>query len=251
MINAITAAQTKSHEQYAAAGGLATELLSAIRTVNALNMQGHSIAQYRKYLVQAMYIGIEKGFSMGLGNGSLFCACFLTYSLGFWYGGKLIADDMENGCTSHCTSGGNVLAVFLSTVMGSMALGQIAPPLSSVYEARVALASILEIIDRKPLIDGLSTEGIVPTADGSTSKKDSVKASSGSIVIADLHFAYPSRPSVHICQGYNLQIHSGETVALVGKSGCGKVSLNLICAKFGIIFYFILVYHYKLIDAVL
>ena len=39
MIAAITAAQNESAGQYAKAGGLATEMLSGIRTVTALNAQ--------------------------------------------------------------------------------------------------------------------------------------------------------------------------------------------------------------------
>ena len=71
-------------EQYSAAGGLATESLSNIRTVTALNAQPAVINQYRKYLFLAMKVGIIKGLKLGIGNGVLFCCIFLTYALGFW-----------------------------------------------------------------------------------------------------------------------------------------------------------------------
>lgn len=71
-------------EQYASAGGLATEALNAIRTVTALNMQPDVVSRYRVFLFEAMQVGIRKGFDVGFGNGALFCACFLTYALGFW-----------------------------------------------------------------------------------------------------------------------------------------------------------------------
>jgi hypothetical protein len=103
MINAITAAQNQTLGQYAAAGGLATESLGAIRTVSALN----AITRYRVYLFTAMQVGIKKGFKVGLGNGLLFCVCFFTYALGFWYGGTLVADSLANGCTGNeCMNGG-------------------------------------------------------------------------------------------------------------------------------------------------
>lgn len=71
-------------EQYAKAGGLATEALSAIRTVTALNAQVDIINRYRVFLLDAMQIGIRKGLNVGIGNGLVFGACFCTYALGFW-----------------------------------------------------------------------------------------------------------------------------------------------------------------------
>ena len=55
--------------------------------------------------------GIHKGFKVGLGNGLLFGACFMTYALGFWYGGTLVADSVSRQCQPslndyNCISGG-------------------------------------------------------------------------------------------------------------------------------------------------
>jgi hypothetical protein len=125
MITAITSAQHQSLEQYASAGGLATETLSSIRTVTALNMQPSVITRYRKHLFEALRVGIVKGLKVGIGNGGVFCACFLTYALGFWYGGNLVADDLSDECTNNCVTGGEIMAAFFSTIMGSIALGQV------------------------------------------------------------------------------------------------------------------------------
>jgi ATP-binding cassette, subfamily B (MDR/TAP), member 1 len=125
MITAITAAQQQALEQYAGAGGLATQSLNAIRTVTALNIQPSIVSQYRQFLYDAMIVGMRKGVNVGLGNGGVFGACFLTYSLGFWYGGNLVADSIADGCTRNCVTGGDILAVFFSLIMGSIALGQV------------------------------------------------------------------------------------------------------------------------------
>ena len=47
---------------------------------------------------------------------------------------------------------------------------------------------------------------------------------SGEIIFRDVQFAYPTRPDIMVCKGYQLNINAGDTVALVGASGCGKVS---------------------------
>jgi ABC-type bacteriocin/lantibiotic exporter with double-glycine peptidase domain len=129
MISAVTESTNKAHEQYAKAGGLATESLNAVRTVTALNMQPDVISRYRKYLFEALRVGIIKGLKVGFFNGAIFSVDFLTNGLGFWYGGNLVADDME-GCTNNCVTGGMILAAYLSVSFGSMALGQVSRLLS-------------------------------------------------------------------------------------------------------------------------
>lgn len=46
------------------------------------------------------------------------------------------------------------------------------------------------------------------------------------IEFKDVHFHYPSRPGIKVLDGVNLTIEKGESVALVGGSGVGKVSLT-------------------------
>jgi ATP-binding cassette subfamily B (MDR/TAP) protein 1 len=127
MIGATTSASNQALEQYAAAGGLASETLDAIRTVTALNMQPSVISQYRISVFNAMKVGIVKGLKVGMGNGAVFGVSFLTYALGFWYGAQLVAHDHSRGCDNpnHCVTGGTVISVFFATLMGSYALGQV------------------------------------------------------------------------------------------------------------------------------
>jgi ABC-type multidrug transport system fused ATPase/permease subunit len=162
MILAVTDATNESAGQYAQAGGLATEMLTGIRTVTALNAQPDAITRYRKFIFKAMNIGVIKGLKVGLGNGITFCATFFTYALGFWYGAKLVADQRDAGCTENCLTGGTVVAVFFCVIIGGFALGQLGPPLGFFVSAKAAAGTVMELVRRKPLIDGLSDEGDKP-----------------------------------------------------------------------------------------
>jgi len=136
--------------------------------------------------------------------------------LGFWYGGTLVADSMDANCdpttlNNSCVTGGNVIATFFSVIIGSFALGQAAPSIAAFVAAKAACAPLIEVINRKPLIDGLSEAGLCPSG-----------RLSGNIEISGVRFAYPSRPAIMICEDYTLSIKAGETVALVGASGSGR-----------------------------
>lgn len=222
LVTVVSEAQLQALQQYSSAGGLASQTLSAIRTISALNLQPASISQYRKYLYNAMLVGVRKAMNVGLGNGFLYAVLFLTNALGYWYGGTLVADAVENGCfEAKCFTGGDVMAVFFCMIMGSMALGQAVPPLNAFSTSRTAIAIILRTIDRKPLINNFSKEGKRPEG-----------KLSGSIVIENLEFAYPSRPNLLVCKNYSLTIQPGDTIALVGPSGCGKSTVINLLLRF-------------------
>lgn len=42
------------------------------------------------------------------------------------------------------------------------------------------------------------------------------------VQIHDIHFRYPERRDAEVLKGVSLELKKGETVALVGASGCGK-----------------------------
>lgn len=96
-----------------------------------------------------------------------------------------------------------------------------APPLAAISEARAAVAAILQTIRRKPLIDGLSDQGLKPE-----------QHLSGEIILKDVNFAYPMRPNIMVCRDYQLQVNPGETIALVGPSGCGKSTIINLLLRF-------------------
>lgn len=58
------------------------------------------------------------------------------------------------------------------------------------------------------------------------------ETSTGSVQLADVEFAYPSRPSVPVMNKMSLTVQEGKTVALVGPSGYGKSTVMSLLLRF-------------------
>uniref|UniRef100_A0A8C3CCA0 ATP-binding cassette sub-family B member 5 n=1 Tax=Cairina moschata TaxID=8855 RepID=A0A8C3CCA0_CAIMO len=194
----------KELSAYAKAGAVAEEILTAIRTVVAFNGQQKALAKYDANLELARSVGVKKSITTNISLGVSQFLIFGSYALAFWYGTKLTAEEKENYDIGH------VLIVFFSVLVGAFSLGQAAPNLESVSNARGAAYEVYRIINKKRLIDSSSKEGYKP---------DKLI---GEIEFRNIHFSYPSRPDVKILKGLNLKVQTGKTIALVGASGCGK-----------------------------
>lgn len=72
---------------------------------------------------------------------------------------------------------------------------------------------LFEVIDRTPEMPVHGANKLLP---GTVS---------GAVEFCDVTFAYPCRPDAVIFSGLNLRVCSGEVVAVVGSSGCGKSSV--------------------------
>lgn len=54
----------------------------------------------------------------------------------------------------------------------------------------------------------------------------------GEIIFQDVHFAYPTRPTVDVLRGLGTTVKSGQTLAIVGASGCGKSTILSLIERF-------------------
>ncbi|XP_042188117.1 ATP-dependent translocase ABCB1 isoform X2 [Callorhinchus milii] len=198
---------------YAKAGAVAEEVLSSIRTVVAFGGQDKEIERYRKNLREAKKIGVKKSITINLSVGFAYFLLFGSYALGFWYGTILIL-----GNTGYDI--GTVLTIFFAIIFGTFSIGQTAPYFEAFSDARGAAFEIYKILDEKSAMDSFSEEGYKP---------EYIK---GTVEFKDVYFNYPSRPDVEILRGINLKVESGQTLALVGSSGCGKSTTVQLLQRF-------------------
>ncbi|XP_076826867.1 LOW QUALITY PROTEIN: ATP-dependent translocase ABCB1-like [Brachyhypopomus gauderio] len=183
-------------------GKISTETVENFRTVVALAKEDIFLRKftaslnkpYKSALCKAPVYGVTFAFSQAI-------SYFVNASV-FYFGSWLIAN-----CY---TKFENVFLVFYVIIFATMSVGQSSSLAPDFAKAKAAAGRILDLLAKKPEIDIYSEAGDKPTH------------FVGDVEFRDVHFSYPTRPNVRILQGLNVSVAQGQTLALVGSSGCGK-----------------------------
>ncbi|OLY83004.1 Multidrug resistance protein 1A [Smittium mucronatum] len=196
--------KTKVALDYRSKSGLvANEALSSMRTVLAFNGQKRESDRYDTSNDLAAKAELSKSFSLALGLGGIYFCTYAIYSLGFWYGAKLIRMGQLDPAS--------VLNVFFAFVISGSSIGHATPSISAITSAKGAATNVFNVIDRASPIDPIEMDSGV--------KVDYFK---GEIEFDNVSFGYPTRPDAKALDGFSIKIKPGQKVALVGHSGCGK-----------------------------
>ncbi|KAL2787334.1 P-loop containing nucleoside triphosphate hydrolase protein [Aspergillus keveii] len=202
----------KSLESYGAGGTVAEEVISSIRNATAFGTQDKLAKQYEVHLAEAEKWGTKNQVILGFMVGTMFGLMFSNYGLGFWMGSRFLVDGSVDV--------GDVLTVLMSILIGSFALGNVAPNAQAFTNGVAAAAKIFATIDRQSPLDPYSDEG------------KTLENFEGNIELRNIKHIYPSRPEVTVMQDVSLVMPAGKTTALVGPSGSGKSTVVGLVERF-------------------
>ncbi|KAH9310225.1 hypothetical protein KI387_038136, partial [Taxus chinensis] len=133
-------------------------------------------------------------------------------ALGFWYGGKLV----EQGYISFR---GFLTCIGMLSRIGRI-IADAGSMTSDIAKGADAVKSVFVILDRNSSINPEDIGGLEPE------KID------GNVELRNVDFAYPARPDVTVLRDFCLEIKAGNSVALVGQSGCGKSTIIGLVERF-------------------
>ncbi|KAF4664789.1 (ABC) transporter [Perkinsus chesapeaki] len=228
MAKVMSSLSSKGQTMYAAAGAVAEEVLGSIKTVAAFGGEKRSITKYAQVVEDALKAGIRGGLFRGLSIGFTMTVVFWTYALTFWYGGTLIRDGTINPSTGLPYQGGDVLTVFMSAIMGTFSLAQIAPHVQSFAEGCAAGGKIYPLFEQKASIE----PRVQRLADVDDPTAEMKPLHLERFELEKVKFHYPARPELQVIKGVSLAIERGQKVAFVGESGSGKSTLVQMMERF-------------------
>ncbi|CAN6242649.1 unnamed protein product [Urochloa humidicola] len=200
---------------YARASSVAAGAVSNVRTVAALCAQGNIVGTFDRALdapvSKARRRSQVMGVILGLSQGAMYGA----YTVTLWAGALFIKRDQSKF--------GDVSKIFLILVLSSFSVGQLAGLAPDTSGAPVAIAGILSILKRRPVINN---------EDGSSKRRTIKDGKPIDVELKNVTFAYPSRPDVTVLNGFSVRVKAGSTIAVVGASGSGKSTVVWLVQRF-------------------
>ncbi|CAM2105500.1 unnamed protein product [Caretta caretta] len=184
------------------AGRISIEAVENIRTVASLTSEDAFCERYSASLNGPYRDSLTKAPIYGFTYGIAQCTLYFLDAAVFRFAAWLIANCYTNF--------ENVFIAFFSILYAALNVGQSISLAPDFGKAKVSAQQIFQLLDQKPLIDSYSEEGT------------KLSQFDGNIEFRDIHFVYPTRPEAQVLQGFSLKVNKGQTLALVGSSGCGK-----------------------------
>jgi len=201
-----------SQDRIADTSGLAGETLNAISTVQAFTMEGLQSERFADAVKIAFQTGVQRIRVRSLLTGIAILFIFGAITFVLWRGThSVMRGEMTGGQLGQFL----LYAIFVAT--SAAALSEM---WGEVQRAAGAMERLVEILEAKPAIVAPANPALLP------------ETSDGRIHLRGVSFRYPSRPETLAVADFDLQVESGETLAIVGPSGAGKSTLFQLLLRF-------------------
>ncbi|SPO31643.1 probable Leptomycin B resistance protein pmd1 [Ustilago trichophora] len=197
---------------YEGSAAKACEAAGAMRVVASLTREEDCLEIYRRELDAPSKISRNTAFYGNFLYAVSQALQFWIIGLGFWYGSHLLI----NG---EYTSG-QYFTILTAVVFGSIQASNAFSFVPDISNAKTAAWDSIKLLDMVPEIDVTSDEGEV------------LSHVEGHLKLENVHFRYPTRPTVRVLRGLDIEVKPGTYVALVGASGCGKSTTIQLIQRF-------------------
>lgn len=197
---------------YEGSAAKACEAAGAMRVVASLTREEDCLEIYRRELDAPSQISRNTAFYGNFLYAVSQALQFWIIGLGFWYGSHLL---IKGEYTS-----GQYFTILTAVVFGSIQASNAFSFVPDISNAKTAAWDSIKLLDMVPEIDVTSEEGEV------------LEHVEGHVRLENVHFRYPTRPSVRVLRGLDIEVKPGTYVALVGASGCGKSTTIQLIQRF-------------------
>lgn len=201
-----------SQDRVADTSGLAGETLNAIATVQAFTMESLQSSRFSEAVMAAFRTAVQRIQARALLTAIAVLFIFGAITFVLWIGTRsVMAGEM---------SGGQLGQFLLYALFASTAAAGLSEMWGEIQRAAGAMERLVELLEFKPAIVAPRDPVALPAA------------SLGRISLEGVSFRYPSRPDTVAIDCVDLEVDSGETLAIVGPSGAGKSTLFQLLLRF-------------------
>ena len=202
-----------SQDRLADIGSAATEVLGAMKIVQAFGQEEREAARFRATVERGFATARQRIRLRAMMTAVAFALIFGAITGVMWLG----AIDVAAGRLS----GGSIAAFVLTGGLVAGAFGSLSESWGDLLRGAGAASRLGELMTAAPEISPPARTHMLPPMErGARLTFDQVR------------FHYPTRPDQAALRGIDLDIHPGETVAVVGPSGAGKSTLIQLALRF-------------------
>ncbi|KAH7329739.1 P-loop containing nucleoside triphosphate hydrolase protein [Rhizoctonia solani] len=192
---------------------VANEALSAVRTVQAFTAAPREEARFAAKVNHVRDLAIREARAAAIFFGATGWSGNVVVLGLLAYGGSLVSRGQ--------ISVGDLTSLLMYTAYVGGSLSMLSSFFSSLMKGLGASERVFELLQREPVIRKTSEATFNVTRDY------------GNIEFKNVCFSYPSRPGAEILRGFSMTIAGkGDSVAIVGKSGSGKSSVQSLLFRF-------------------
>ena len=191
-----------SQDRIADSSGIAGESLNAMQIVQAFTLEEFLGKRFANSIELSFTAALKRLQASACMSGTIVLIAFCSVICILWIG----AHEVING---NMTAGVLVQFIFFSAMVAgsTTALGEV---WGDVQRAAGAMERLVELLTKEPDIKSPTHPISLPVP------------VSGSLLLQQISFRYPSRQEQLAIDHLNLEVNKGETIALVGPSGAGK-----------------------------
>ncbi|MHB1057156.1 MAG: ABC transporter transmembrane domain-containing protein [Rhodanobacter sp.] len=201
-----------SQDRLADAAAIANETLNASTAVKAYARENIESARYSNAILRALATARRRIGMRALLTMAVIVLVFGAITLVLWAGARhVLAGTLDAG----------ILGQFvLYAVFAAGSVAGLSEVWGDVLRAAGAMERLGELLDERPEIVAPAQPLALP------------RPVRGALRFDGVSFHYPTRPDTAALHGFTLDVHPGETVALVGPSGAGKSTVFSLLLRF-------------------